>query len=77
MTFGMTLAEYLTKAASANMFYFAIDYENETNMKVAASNVNIKIHQLFFKKWILGVRMTIAQRKTLGGLDTNWILNNM
>ena len=77
MTFGMTLAEYLTKAASANMFYFAIDYENETNMKVAASNVNIKIHHLFFKKWILGVRMTIAQRKTLGRLDTNWILNNM
>ena len=37
MTFGMTL------------FYFAIDSENELNMEVAASNVNIKIHQLFFK----------------------------
>ena len=49
MTFGMILAEHLTKAASANMFYFAIDYENEPNMKVAASNVNIKINQLFFK----------------------------
>ena len=44
MTFGMTLAEHLTKAASANMFYFAIDYENEPNMKAAASNVNIKIY---------------------------------
>ena len=77
MTFGMTLAEHLTKAASANMFYFAIDYENEPNMKVAASNVNIKIHQLFFKKWILGVRVTITQQKTLGGLDTSWILNNL
>ena len=33
-------------AASANMFYFAIDYENEPNMKEAANNVNIKIHQL-------------------------------
>ena len=54
-------------AASASMFYIAIDYENELNMKVAASNVNIKIHQLFFKKWILGVRVTLAQRKTLGG----------
>ena len=32
---------YLTMAASANMFYIAIDYENELNMKVAASNVNI------------------------------------
>ena len=28
-------------AASASMFYIAIDYENELNMKVAASNVNI------------------------------------
>ena len=28
-------------AASASMFYVAIDYENELNMKVAASNVNI------------------------------------
>ena len=47
MTFEMTLAEHLTMTASANMFYFATDYENELNMKVAASNVNIKIHQLF------------------------------
>ena len=49
MTFGMTLAEHLTMAASANTFYFAIDYENKPNMKVAAGNVNIKIHQLFYK----------------------------
>ena len=77
MTFGMTLAEHVTKVASANVFYFAIDYENEPNMKVEASNVNIKIQQLFFKKRILGVRLTIAQRKTLGELDTNWILNNV
>ena len=68
MTFEMTLAEHLTKAASTNMFYFAIDNENEPNMKVAASNVNIKIHQLFFKQRILGVRVTIAQRKTSGDL---------
>ena len=48
MTLGMTLAEHLTMTASANMFYFATDYENELNMKVAASNVNIKIYQLLF-----------------------------
>ena len=77
MTFGMTLVEHLTKAASANMFYFAIDYENEPNMKVAASNVNIKIYQLFFEKQILGFRVTIAPRKTSGGLDTNWLWNNV
>ena len=52
---------------SASMFYIVIDYENEPNMKVAASNANIKIH-LFSKQPILGVRMTIAQRKTSGGL---------
>ena len=50
MTFEMTLADHLTKAASANIFYFAIDYENEPNIKVVASSVNIKIHQLVFKK---------------------------
>ena len=66
MTFGMTLAEHLTMAASANMFYFAIDYENELNMKVAASNAKIKIHHLFFKQRIFGVRLTIAQWKTSG-----------
>ena len=77
MTFGMTLADHLTKAASANMFYFAIVYESEPNIKVAASNVNFKMHQLFLKKRILGVRVTIAQRKTFGRLDTNWLLNNM
>ena len=47
MTFGMTLAEHLTTAASASMFFITIDYENEPNMKVAASNVNIKTRQLF------------------------------
>ena len=66
MTSGMTLAEHFTMAASANMFYFAIDYENEPNMKVAASNVNIKIHQLFSKQQIIGshtrtFRMLILQ----------------
>ena len=54
--------------ASASMFYIAIDYENEPNMKVAASNVNIKIHQLFFKQRIFGARVTITQRKTSGDL---------
>ena len=68
MIFGMILAEYLTMAASASMFYIEINYENELNMKVAASSINIKIHQLFSKQRILGVRETIAQRKTSGGL---------
>ena len=64
----MNLGEQLPMAASTSMFYFAIDYKNEPNMKVAASNVNIKIHQLFSKQGILGVCVTIAQRKTSGNL---------
>ena len=68
MTFEITLAEQLTMAASASMCYIAIDYENEPNMKVAASNVNIKIHPLFFKQRILGDLVTIANRKTSGNL---------
>ena len=55
------LAEHTKIAAPANMFYIAIAYENEPNMKAAASNVNIKIHQLFSKQRILAVRVTIAQ----------------
>ena len=50
-------------AASANILYVAIDCKNKTYMKVAASNINIKIHQLFSKQWILGVHVTIIQRK--------------
>ena len=68
MTFGMTLGEHLTMAASASMFYIAIDYKNKTNMKVAASDINIKIDQLFSKQRILGVCVTIARRKILGDL---------
>ena len=63
MTFGKALGEHLTMAASADMFYIAINYKNKTNMKVAASNTNIKTHRLFSKQWILGVRVTIVQRK--------------
>ena len=68
MAFRMTLEEQLTMAASASMFYIAIDYKNKPNMKVAASNININIHRLFSKQRILGVRMTTAQRKTSGDL---------
>ena len=56
------LGENLTMAASVNMFYIAINYDNKINVKVAASNINIKIHQLFSKQRILRVRVTIVQR---------------
>ena len=62
----MTLREHLTMAASASIIYIAIDFKNKRNMKVAASNINIKIHQLFSKQRTLGVRVTIAQRKISG-----------
>ena len=58
------LAEHLTMAAFTCMFYIPIDYKNEPNVKVATRNINIKIHQLFSKQWILDVRVTIAHPKT-------------
>ena len=39
MTFRTTLGEYFAMVAFANIF--VIDYKNETNMKVVASNINI------------------------------------
>ena len=53
MSFGMTLAEHLPMAASASMFYIATHYENKPNMKVAANNVNIKIHHCFLNSEFL------------------------
>ena len=68
MTFGETLGKHLIIAASANMFYVTIDYMNKTYSEVAATNINIKSHQLFSKQRIFGVRVTIVQRKILGDL---------
>ena len=62
MNFGTTLREH-TMDASANMFHIAIGYKNKANMKVAASNINIKIRQLFSEQRILDVCMTIVQLK--------------
>ena len=55
-------------AASANIFYIKIDYKNKINMKLVASNINIKImdvkiYELFSKQRILGVHVNIVQRK--------------
>ena len=66
MTFGMTLAEQVTMIASASMYYIALGYKNEPNLKVADSKVNIKIHPLFSKQRIPGVCLTIAHWKTSG-----------
>ena len=41
-------------------------------MKVAVSNINIKIRQLFSKQRILGFRMTIVKRKIFGDLKQTW-----
>ena len=62
MTFGATSGEHLIMAASAYI------YNNKTYMKVGASNINIKIHHQFSKQWILGVSVTIEQRKFSGKL---------
>ena len=64
-------------AASAGMFFITIDYEYKVNMKVAASNVNIKIHQLFSKQRIHGFRVTNAQREIPGGLTRTGFLKHV
>ena len=68
MTFGRILGEDLTMAASAMSFYIANDNKNKTKGKLAASNINIKIHQLFSKQCILVVHVTTVQRKIFGDL---------
>ena len=45
------------------MFYITIGYKNKANIKVSASNKNIKMHQLFSEQRIFGVHVTIVQRK--------------
>ena len=57
----MTLRKDLTIATPANMFNTAIDCKNKIKLKKAASNVNIKIQQLFSKQRILGFHVTILQ----------------
>ena len=41
---------------------------NKKQREVAASNIGINKHQLFSKKQILGVHVTIVQREILGDL---------
>ena len=68
MNFGTTLRGHLMMSTSGNIFYIAIGYKKKRNGKVASSNLNIEIHQLFSKKRILGVRVTIVQQKISGYL---------
>ena len=49
--------------ASANIYFsIAIDCKNKVNMKVAASNTDVK-KQLFSNQQILCVRVTTVQQK--------------
>ena len=61
----MALGEHLTMSASASIFFIATDHKNKT---AAGSNINTKIHQLFSKQRILGVRVTIGQQTFSGNL---------
>ena len=73
----MTLVEHLRMASFASLFYITIDYKNKTNMKVVASNINIKTHQLFSKQRILGVRVIIAQWEISGDSTRTCNTNNV
>ena len=62
----MTLGQQFRMAASAIIFNIAIEFKNKSNMRVRASNINIKIHQLFSKQWIIGVCVIITQSQNSG-----------
>ena len=47
-------------------FYIATDNKNKANVKLAATNINMKMHQLFSKERILVVHATNEQQKSLG-----------
>ena len=66
-----------TMAASADMFFITIDYKNKTNMKVAATNENIKMHQLLSRQRILGVNVTIVEAKISRELTRTCFLNSV
>ena len=56
MTFGTPLGGHLAMAASANMFYIAIDNKNKTNMKVAEPVIQtLKYISYFLNSGLLGL----------------------
>ena len=61
MTFGTTLEKDLTMAAYAYMFLSPLTVRIKRNTKIATSNINIKIFQLFPKQLIVGFRVIILQ----------------
>ena len=67
MTFGTTSGEQLTMAASANIFYVTIDYKNKTNLKVAASNINIKQISCFLNSRFLVIAWPLYSGKSHDG----------
>ena len=64
-------------AASANMFCIPIDYKTKVNMKVAASNKNIKIHRLFSKQRDSWFPRDNFKAENLWELHANLLLNNV
>ena len=64
-------------AASANMFCIPIDYKKKVNMKVAASNKSIKIHQLFSKQRDSWFPRDNFKAENLWELHANLLLNNV
>ena len=62
MAFGMTLGDNLTMAASASMFYDAIDYKNKTTVFYTADSRCLRDH---------------CAAENFRGLDTNLFLNNV
>ena len=77
MTFRETLGKHIMMAVSVKMCYIAMTIRINL-MKVAATNINIKIQQLFSKQQILGHWiLDNCTAKSLRRLETNLLLNNV
>ena len=75
MTFGTTLGEHLAMAASANMFYIAIDDKDKTNMKVSEPVIQtLRYISYFLNSGLLGLD-DHCTAENLRGIDANLILN--
>ena len=68
MTFVTILGEHLAMAASAKIFYIAIDYKKKTNMKVEEPVLQTLKYISCLQQRNLGICMIIAQGKISGDL---------
>ena len=66
LDFEMTLGEHFTMAASAIIFNIVIEFKSKFNMRVTASNINIKCISCFLNSGLLVSAWSLHSRKFQG-----------